>query len=186
MLKKYLKLFLIFFKISSFTIGGGGAMLPLVMDEVTVKRDWMTETEIIDCIAVAQSIPGAMIGNVSVYVGRKVAGFAGAVLACLGTALPAFISILIIMLFWNRIDSLPVVMGFFKAALAAAAGLITVSAFRLGKIAIKHTIDVFLFIVSFILVAFLHINVVFVLLGGAALGFPYYAYRARKMVKGMK
>jgi len=186
MLKKNLTLFLVFFKISSFTIGGGSAMLPLVMDEVTIKRNWMTETEIIDCIAVAQSIPGAMIGNVSVYIGRKIAGLPGAIFACLGTILPAFLSILIIMLFWNKISDLPRVVGFFRAALAAAAGLIAVSAFRLGRTAIRNVIDTGLFLVAFVLVAFLHISVVFVLLGGAAIGFPYYILRTRRMMRGMK
>ena len=179
-LRLSITLFLVFFKISSFTVGGGAAMIPLTMDTVINKKKWMTEAEMLDCIAVSQSIPGAMIGNVATYVGRRVAGLPGAIFACIGTALPAFLVIIIVLFFWRRIAEYPRVIGFVKGALAGAAGMIAVSTFKLGRTAIRHIAEAVIALGAFAVVIFFGVNVVFVLLGGVALGFPVYIIRRRR------
>ena len=74
----YLELFLTFFKIGLFTIGGGYAMLPLIQADVQAKG-WMTAEELVNFIAVSESTPGPFAVNVSTYVGAELAGLPGAV-----------------------------------------------------------------------------------------------------------
>ena len=91
----YLELFLTFFKIGLFTIGGGYAMLPLIQADVQAKG-WMTAEELVNFIAVSESTPGPFAVNVSTYVGAELAGLPGAFCATLGVVLPSFVIILLI------------------------------------------------------------------------------------------
>ncbi|MCL2095773.1 MAG: chromate transporter [Oscillospiraceae bacterium] len=88
-------LFITFFKIGLFTIGGGYAMIPLITETV-VNKGWCAETDIIDYIAVAESIPGPFSLNASTFIGMEQFGVAGAVSAALGLVMPSFIIILVI------------------------------------------------------------------------------------------
>ena len=93
----YLELFLTFFKIGLFTIGGGYAMLPLIQADVQAKG-WMTAEELVNFIAVSESTPGPFAVNVSTYVGAELAGLPGAFCATLGVVLPSFLIILLVAL----------------------------------------------------------------------------------------
>ena len=81
-------IFLSFFKIGLFTFGGGYAMLPLIERELIAKRKWIEQKEFLDLLTLAQSVPGPIAVNTSVFVGYKVRGFGGAVAALLGAVLP--------------------------------------------------------------------------------------------------
>ena len=107
------QLFLVFVKIGAFTIGGGYAMIPLIQKELE-KRGWLSSEELPDIIALAQSAPGVMAVNMSIFAGYKMRGIRGSVVATLGTVLPSFTIILLIaMLFTNYGDN-PVVIRIFK------------------------------------------------------------------------
>lgn len=95
----YLLLFLNFFKIGAFTIGGGYAMIPM-MREMIIKYNWLTDSEIINFIAISESTPGPFAVNMATFVGAEMAGFSGSVLATLGVVLPSFIIILIVARFY--------------------------------------------------------------------------------------
>ena len=82
------QIFTVFAKIGAFTIGGGYAMIPLIRDEM-IKRDWMTDEELPDIIAMAQSAPGVLAVNMSIFVGHKLHGVKGSVVATLGSVLPS-------------------------------------------------------------------------------------------------
>ena len=83
-----LKLFITFFKIGLFCFGGGFAMIPLIQREVIEKHKWIDEKDFLDMLVLAQSTPGPIAVNTSVFVGYKMAGVAGAIMATLGTVLP--------------------------------------------------------------------------------------------------
>ena len=91
----YLTLFLTFFKIGLFTIGGGYAMIPLVQEAV-VKNGWMSEGDFLNFLAVAESTPGPIAVNMATYVGSTQGGILGSALATLGVVLPSFVIILLI------------------------------------------------------------------------------------------
>ena len=85
-------IFASFFKIGLFTFGGGYAMLPLIEQELIAKRGWIEHKEFLDLLTLAQSVPGPIAINTSVFVGYKMRGLKGAVAALLGSVLPSFVS----------------------------------------------------------------------------------------------
>ena len=95
----FLQLFWSFFKIGSFTIGGGYAMVPIIEEELVRKKGWMDGAEFVDMLALSQSAPGILAVNISIATGYRIKGLAGAITATLGTVLPSFIIILLIAMF---------------------------------------------------------------------------------------
>ena len=90
-----LNLFVTFFKIGLFTFGGGYAMIPIITDEVLLNG-WLTESQVLDFIAVAESTPGPIAVNMATFIGSNTGGILGALCATLGVVLPSFIIILLI------------------------------------------------------------------------------------------
>lgn len=90
-----LELFLVFFKIGLFSFGGGLGMIPLIIDEVTI-RNWMDEPEVINFLGIAESTPGPIAVNIATLIGVEQAGILGGAVATLGVVLPSFIIILLI------------------------------------------------------------------------------------------
>lgn len=119
-----LPLFLTFFKIGAFTFGGGYAMIPLIQREVVEKRKWVSQEEILDIVAVAESTPGPIAINAATFIGQKIAGFWGAVLATTGVVLPSFAIIALISLVLRRFESLKVVRYAFQGIRAGVLALI--------------------------------------------------------------
>ena len=91
----YLKLFLTFFEIGMFTFGGGYAMISLIRDKA-LAFGWLSEEELLNMIAVAESTPGPIAVNMATFVGSTQGGILGSLLATLGVVLPSFIVILLI------------------------------------------------------------------------------------------
>ena len=92
----YWQIFISFFKIGSFTLGGGYAMIPLIQQEVVDKKGWLKESEFVEMMAIAQSAPGPIALNTAIFVGYKTRGIKGVIFSSLGTILPSFIVILLI------------------------------------------------------------------------------------------
>ena len=100
------QLFFTFLKIGAFTFGGGYAMIPLVQRETVENHRWITDDELLDIIAIAESTPGPIAVNSATFVGYRVGGTAGALLASLGVILPSFTVILLISLLLRRFGEL--------------------------------------------------------------------------------
>ncbi|MGL5821019.1 MAG: chromate transporter [Sarcina sp.] len=95
----YGKMFISFFKIGAFTFGGGYAMIPLIEKVVVEEREWIDKEEFMEALIIAQSLPGALAVNTSIFVGYKISKIKGALVALLGTILPSISIILIIAMF---------------------------------------------------------------------------------------
>ena len=119
-----LKLFTTFFKIGLFTFGGGFAMIPLIQREVIEKNKWIDEKDFLDMLVLAQSTPGPVAVNTSVFVGYKTAGTKGAIATSLGTILPSFIVILLLALFFAEVRENVYVDAAFRAMRPAVVALI--------------------------------------------------------------
>lgn len=113
-----------FFKIGLFTFGGGYAMIPLIERELITKRKWIEAKDFLDLLTLAQSVPGPIAVNTSVFVGYKVRGLRGAAAALLGTVLPSLVIILVIAAFFADIRHNPVVEAAFKGMRPAVVALI--------------------------------------------------------------
>lgn len=127
------EMFLTFFKIGAFTFGGGYAMIPIIEDEIAVKRGWMKEREFIDAISLAQGSPGAIAVNISIYVGYKIRGVPGAIVATLGTVLPSFLIILIIAKYFFQFRNNPIIEKVFLGIRPAIVALILSAVYKLMK-----------------------------------------------------
>ena len=93
------QLFFSFMKVGLFTFGGGYAMISVITDTCVEKKRWLTQDEMMDLTVVAESTPGPIAINCATYVGYKMAGMTGAVLATLGIVLPSFVILYLISMF---------------------------------------------------------------------------------------
>ena len=126
-------LFVSFAKIGLFTLGGGYAMLPLIEKELVDKKQLFERKDFLDMVAVAQAAPGVMAINLSVVVGYKARGVAGSLSSLLGAALPSFVIILLIALFFRKFAENPFVQRIFMGIRPAVVALIAVPVFSLSK-----------------------------------------------------
>ena len=129
----YWNSFKTFFKIGMFTLGGGYAMIPIIESEVVDKRNWVSKEEFLDLIAIAQSCPGVFAINISIFIGYRVKKTLGAVSCALGTALPSFLIILAIAMFFHQFQDNPIVASMFRGIRPAVVALIAVPTFNLAK-----------------------------------------------------
>ena len=126
----YLILFLEFFKIGLFTIGGGFAMIPLI-EEIAVRYGWMTESEFFDLIGVCESTPGPIAINMATYIGSSQGGLLGSIVATLGVVLPSFIIIIIIATVMKNMTKNRFFKGFMEGVKPVIVALITSTGFLL-------------------------------------------------------
>ncbi len=129
----YWDTFRTFFKIGMVTFGGGYAMIPVIQREVVENHKWTTEQELLDLIAIAQSCPGVFAINISIFIGYKLRKVKGAICTALATALPSFIIILLIAMFFHQFEDNRVVQAIFRGIRPAVVALIAVPTFNLAK-----------------------------------------------------
>lgn len=163
-MKKSLKLFLSIFKIGTFTFGGGYAMIPLIEEEVVVNKGWISKEEFLDILVVSQSLPGALAVNTSVFLGYKIGGFIGAMVALLDVILPSFLIILIIAVFFMKFRDNYYVNAAFKGITAAVPMLVLIGAISLSKGLEKNIRTLITIIVGIIALAFFNIHPVLVII----------------------
>lgn len=168
------ELFIEFFKLGMFTIGGGITMIPLLQGIVSDRKKWMTPEEAVDCIAVAQSLPGVIAINMATYVGHRKKGALGAVVATTGIMLPSLISIILVIEVLKGIGDNKYINGALTGIRAAATGLIAYSAYSVGKKVLKDTFGWVVAAAAFILITFLDLSVVYVVVGSIIAGLIMY------------
>lgn len=130
-----LSLFFTFLKIGAFTIGGAYAMIPLIKQEVCKKRSWISEDEFLDGLAAAQSCPGPIAVNLSIYIGYHIRKSKGMAVAVLGTVLPSFVSIILIAMLFTRFAEASLVRKAFHALRPAVVALIAVPLYQMSRTA---------------------------------------------------
>lgn len=167
------QLFTTFFKIGAFTLGGGYAMIPIIEAEIVDRRRWISKEEFLDLIAVAQSCPGVFAINISVFIGYKLRQVRGAVWSALGTALPSFLIILMIAMFFHRFMDVPWVAAMFRGIRPAVVALIAVPTFNLAKSAHLTFSNCWIPIVSALLIWLLGVNPIFIIITAAIGGLLY-------------
>ncbi len=127
------ELFKSFFKIGLFTFGGGYAMISLIEAEVIKRRGWLPQSEFLDLLTLAQSSPGPIAINTSVFIGYKVRGLRGAATAAFGAVFPSFLIILIVAIFFAGIRHNVIVDAAFKGMRPAVVALIAVPVLSLAR-----------------------------------------------------
>lgn len=127
------ELFRTFFKIGAFTFGGGYAMLPLIHKEIVDMKNWLSEEEFNNVLAVTQSAPGALAVNSSIFIGYSLAGIPGAISAVLGVVIPSFLIIIGVAVFFSRLSTNTFVQRMFCGIRPAVVALVAYAAVKLSK-----------------------------------------------------
>lgn len=128
-----IKMFITFFKIGAFTFGGGYAMIPLIQTEVVDKNQWLSNEEFVDTIAIAQSAPGAIAVNASVFIGYKIKKIKGALTCMFAVIIPPFFVILFIATFFYKFKNNETIEKIFLGIRPAVVGLIASAVYKIGK-----------------------------------------------------
>ena len=159
-----------FFKIGAFTFGGGYAMIPLIQNEAVEKRHWVTDEDILEVVAIAESTPGPIAINSATFVGYKAAGILGSVCATVGVVLPSFVIILVLSFVLQQFQQVQAVQYAFQGIRAGVLALLVKALWTMYKKSPKGWVGYVVMGASFILTAVFDINVIFVIIGCAVFG----------------
>ena len=157
-------LFTIFFKRGIFTVGGGIAMIPVLQKRMVQELKWFTDDEMMDIIAICQGLPGVLAVNMATFVGYKKKKLAGAMVATFGVILPSFIVILLIAKSLTMFRENIYIQGALGGLKAAAAGLVLIAVWQVGRTAVSDVFSALCAISAFLLIAVFDINVVYVII----------------------
>ena len=159
-----------FFRIGAFTFGGGYAMIPLIQNEAVEKRHWVTDEDILEVVAIAESTPGPSAINSATFVGYKAAGILGSVCATLGVVLPSFVVILILSFVLQQFQQVQAVQYAFQGIRAGVLALLVKALWTMYKKSPKGWAAYIVMGASFVLTAIFDLNVIFVIIGCAVFG----------------
>ena len=128
-----LDLFFTMLKIGIFTFGGGYTMIALLENEFVNKKKWIKNEEFMDMIAVSESTPGPISVNCATYLGYRVGGYWGAVVATMGVVIPSFVIIFVISLFFETFMKIRLIKAAFRGIQVCMVYLIARAGIRMFK-----------------------------------------------------
>ena len=167
-MKELGKIFLTFLKIGAFTFGGGYAMIPLIQKEAVENHHWVTDEDILDIVAIAESTPGPIAINAATFVGYHTRGFAGALAATFGVVLPSFVTIFAIFHILQAFQDNRTVQYAFNGIRVGVLVLLIKALVKMFKTNRKGIVAYAIMGLSFVLTAFLGVNT-FLVIGLCAL-----------------
>lgn len=148
-------------------------MIPLMQREVVERRGWLTEGEMLDAIALAQTMPGIMAANIASLVGQRLRGVKGAMVAVTGNILMPIVFIILIALLFRRFEEIPVVQHIFMGLRPAVVALIAAPVFTLGRKAGVNLRNVWIPILAAALIWLVGVSPVIVILLALLCGWLY-------------
>lgn len=172
------KLFYLFTKIGLFTIGGGYAVIPLIEKDI-VSRNWLTDTEFYELLAITESLPGVFATNIAALVGYKIGGLKGGIVAALGTIIAPFLIIILIAVFFSRFQENIYVIKAFKALRPVVVALIAApcyNAVKAGKMTMKTLL---IPVIALILMWFFSISPIWIVIAGCLGGIIFHEIKNR-------
>lgn len=169
-LKLCLQLFLTFMKIGAVTFGGGYAMIPIIENEISVKKGWIGGEELLEVVAISESTPGPIAICAAAFIGYKKAGVLGAFSATLGVVTPSFAIIYLISLFLRKFEDLQIIKYAFFGIRAGVLALLIKAVISMFKKSPKNIVAWLIMAASFAAVAFFSANVIIVILSAAVIG----------------
>ena len=152
------QIFLTFFKIGAFTFGGGYAMIPLIQAEAAEKHGWVSEEDILEIVAIAESTPGPIAINAATFVGYRARGIVGSVCATLGVVLPSFLMILAISCVLREFQENLYVRYAFRGIRAGVLALIVKAMWGMYKKCKKNAVSYIVMAAAFVLVALVKVS----------------------------
>lgn len=179
MMKTIRQLFLTFLKIGAFTFGGGYAMISIIENEAVSEKKWLSHDEMMDITVIAESTPGPLAINTATFVGYKVAGVFGSVMATCGVVLPSLVIIFIIAMFLENFLAITWVANAFRGIKAAVAFLIFAAGWKMFRKMKKNLLSVLIFAVSILVMMLVNFGAfsfssIYLILIFAVVGLVYY------------
>lgn len=182
--KKLWELFIIVLKLGAFTFGGGYAMFPLMQREYTEKRGWFETQDMLDILAVSQSLPGMISINASIMVGYKMFGVLGAIVAVIGLSLPSIIVLSVLSFFYVQFRDNTYVNATLKGIRVAVIALLVQAVVKLGKTGVKKVFGWVMACGAFLVALIFSIHPVIIILASLFIGIIYKSLQERKQKQG--
>ena len=176
----YFELFWSFFKIGSFTLGGGFAMIPLMEKELVQQKQWLSKEEFLDLLSVSQAMPGVFAVNMATSIGYRLRGKRGAIMAVLGNILMPILTILALAIFFRYFRENAVVESIFKGIRPCVVALIAAPVFTMAKNAGLSWRNCWIPIVAAALIWLLDVSPVLIIIIAGVGGFIYGRIKNRK------
>ncbi len=168
-------------RVGAFGFGGGMAMLSILREHVLNRRKWVSETEFTTAVAMAQMVPGPFIPNVAEYIGYRLRGFKGMLLAAVSFLLPSVLAILILSIVYFRYGSIPAVQFAFRGIGPVVAAILLVATWQIARTAVKSWRSVFIGVTAFAGLLF-KMDVLLIIALSGALGILLFVnFRARRL-----
>ncbi|GGC99175.1 chromate transporter [Thalassobacillus devorans] len=154
--------------------------MPYIESEIVKKRKWMKKEDIPNIVTVAQSSPGSVAINTSIYIGYTLQGLAGAISAVFGMIFPAAVIIIILTYMYMTYQELSLIQDAFKGIRPAIVGLIMFTAYKIGKKAIHDRFTMVVFLLAAGLLLTLAISPFLMIIGGGLAGVIYQSISNRR------
>jgi chromate transporter len=178
-----INLFWTFFKINMITFGGGFVIMPIIRKDFVEKKKILDEQDMLDMIALAQSIPGAMAINTSMLVGHRLRGLKGAIISMIGASLPPLLVISIISFFYGAFQTNPYILALLRGMRGAVTAVMIVAAYSMMRGVLKKdkAFAIVMMIGSFLIAYFTNISVGYLMLVAALIGYLYFTFLNKKV-----
>lgn len=171
-----LSLYWSFLKVGLFTIGGGYAMIPLMEAEVISVHGWLAAPEFLDIIAVAEMTPGPISINAATFIGYKMAGVTGSLVATLGVITPSLVLLLLLSKVLLKVIQNPGAENFINGLRSAMVALILLASYSLGGTAVIDTPSALIFAAILVVSIFRPVSPLYFIAAGAIMGLLFYPY----------
>ncbi len=160
-------------------------MIPLIQNEI-VKRGWLDEKDFPDIIALSQTAPGLLAVNISIFIGYRLKGVKGSLVATLGSIIPPFTIILLIAILFTGYQDNPVVIRIFKGIRPVVVALIAVPMLQMAKKSNRNWQSYLLSAIVLIAVGFLKVSPIYILIVIIVISFAAARFRDTRNREGMK
>ena len=165
------ELFLVFFRVGLFAIGGAYSFLPLLEKEVVEKYHWLTKDEFLDVLGMVKIFPGAISVKYATYAGYKIKGISGAVIANLGNLLAPAVLVILASAFYAKYKNLPTFQNIFNKVQLVIFSMIIAVAFQLIQVSeLTQFKSLLVIIASFILFVYFRVHPALIIIIAGLLG----------------
>lgn len=176
------QIFTTFLKISPVSFGGGYALIPIIEKEMVENKKWMNSKEITDVFSLAQSAPGAIALNSAIFIGYRLKGGMGALIALLGILIPTFVIMILFSIAFIYMKDIPKVQAAFISIRTTVLALIVYAAMKMGKEALVDIPTIALAVTTVIAMYFFNhlIHPIVLIAFGGVIGIAIYLLRVLK------
>lgn len=168
-MNELINLFLSFARVGVLTFGGGYAMLPMLQKEIVEKNKWASDEELMDYYAIGQCTPGVIAVNTATFVGQRVKGILGGIVATLGVVFPSVVIITVVAACISNFSDLRIVQNAFAGVRVCVCVLILNAVIKLWKTSVVDKVTLVIFTVVFLGSVFTDLSpVIFVIISAIA------------------